>query len=671
MPALKLIPRIKYWTKNQNSGKPATILEASEDLSVYAFKAWIRLMLVLNPDEVLGIRKIQVAIGYSRKRTFEILHELRRKGYIEWKAEKKGVAIQLVVLRRAMLVGRDNFIKLSSFVGGTFPEDLGDPEVLAIRCCPIYSKTVSQILLAIVKEEYLPGKHWAESLRAIFKNFDSRRKKLCVRSKCFGICTAKATFQVVKQMLEKEIFFGSHPGNTFLSPLRDFSMRHMPRETTFVSKPKIGESIEKSCTGNTRNINWAMGDRENPYKPGNTVSKPNFKSPESLHFIFPTKVSLTPINLNSSLEKRRSKFQGRETNPERVCRTTPSFPEAEALPAGVSDRDQKPASQTPPGIARGELSPEANSNGGAEVIESQTKASGDLRDRFASAWSAEKSQRKVRRKEAKDVHEVRAVKRVSKILGREVSPATARELLRNDGEIVYRTLMETCSLENSAFAPGDEEYEEIKAVFDMRKNARQRVQMFRDFGKALMHIYMTYRNQFEVRAPSFPFEYVFEEGAMNCVMLGVTPIQLISYWADLSKKVFNMDFPPLKFLCRHSTIDEVKSHLPLLWEPGGPEKKAKRQKEIQKRRVQERREYVATPVTRDVMNAFGKGDELDPRVRSGLMEAGIDVSRYDDKFLATFQATGKMYSQRPYIFLSGASAPIVKWIARNIYGAKV
>lgn len=105
--------------KNRRAGarvqpEGVTIQEGYTELTKPAFAVWIRLMI--EPERILegGVERLGRALGYRRRGFFQVMQELRNKGYVRVIAGPcPRIPSMVKIQRRAMLVGRDHFIKLS------------------------------------------------------------------------------------------------------------------------------------------------------------------------------------------------------------------------------------------------------------------------------------------------------------------------------------------------------------------------------------------------------------------------------------------------------------------------------------------------------------------------------------------------------------------------------
>lgn len=102
--------------------QPASIVEAFEELTPQAFAVWIRLM-VTSEEELLGRKRIAKMLKYSLAASDNILNELKHKSYISFQRKKNpGGQVRVVIRRRAIISGRNNFVKLSFFSTGNSKE---------------------------------------------------------------------------------------------------------------------------------------------------------------------------------------------------------------------------------------------------------------------------------------------------------------------------------------------------------------------------------------------------------------------------------------------------------------------------------------------------------------------------------------------------------------------
>jgi len=242
-----------------------------------------------------------------------------------------------------------------------------------------------------------------------------------------------------------------------------------------------------------------------------------------------------------------------------------------------------------------------------------------------------------------------------------LTPAQKREL-QTDGAVIYGLLTKKCPGENLLFRPSDQDIAILDPILQKKKASKARQLVVDKLGSALVKVYTIYRLQFDSRYICWEkYRELAREAAALCFQRGVTPAQLISYWAEEVTKFTKMDFPSLAFLCLEKMIEEVAACVPLAWEPEGKAKLASAA------RTPVPAKHAAS-VTRDSLSSFGKYEELDPRIRPGLTEAGFDVSMFDDRYLHTIQINGRGYSNDPGMFVLGETATLVKWVARNIYG---
>ncbi|KKL80697.1 hypothetical protein LCGC14_2002140 [marine sediment metagenome] len=98
----------------QPGQQTASINDAYTELSKAAFAIWIRLMTETNPAHLQTKKRVAKVLGYSSDQACKrVLEELVEKGYIEFRNDSKGPGCRLVLVKRALLVGRDHFVRLS------------------------------------------------------------------------------------------------------------------------------------------------------------------------------------------------------------------------------------------------------------------------------------------------------------------------------------------------------------------------------------------------------------------------------------------------------------------------------------------------------------------------------------------------------------------------------
>jgi uncharacterized protein YndB with AHSA1/START domain len=100
-----------------------SIEQSYDELSQEGFAVWIR-MMVMTPDELcLGKLAIGKKCGYSVGRFYKIMKELHNKDYVRYnKPPRLGMPHEVILHKRAMISGRNNFVRLS-----------GSPSVSNIR----------------------------------------------------------------------------------------------------------------------------------------------------------------------------------------------------------------------------------------------------------------------------------------------------------------------------------------------------------------------------------------------------------------------------------------------------------------------------------------------------------------------------------------------------------
>lgn len=90
-----------------------TIADAYDQLPRITFAVWIRLAVVPQHElETLGIHKLATKLGYSWMPFYNQVQVLRNSGYLRYVYRGSKTA-QIYLVKRPMLIGVDQFIKLS------------------------------------------------------------------------------------------------------------------------------------------------------------------------------------------------------------------------------------------------------------------------------------------------------------------------------------------------------------------------------------------------------------------------------------------------------------------------------------------------------------------------------------------------------------------------------
>lgn len=92
----------------------ARIDEAYCDLTREAFAVWVRMSV--DSKKVLehsGVATLAERYRYKRRGFFDILRQLRNKGYVRFNTPPRGEIVSVFIERRPLLVGADHFVKLS------------------------------------------------------------------------------------------------------------------------------------------------------------------------------------------------------------------------------------------------------------------------------------------------------------------------------------------------------------------------------------------------------------------------------------------------------------------------------------------------------------------------------------------------------------------------------
>lgn len=170
--------------------------------------------------------------------------------------------------------------------------------------------------------------------------------------------------------------------------------------------------------------------------------------------------------------------------------------------------------------------------------------------------------------------------------------------------------------------------------------------------------YTQYRRQAERRLQSRSSSYTVPEAhqkyadecAIQLVLRGVTPRELLSYWhRNIGQFTTDLALPPLHFLKSGANVDRVL------------QAKLSRKKPL-------RDNTIRPPVTRSTGNTFSDADAIDERLRPALTDAGFNLQKCNNRFLLSVQHNAIATARGREVFLpKGPMRDMAKWAARNLY----
>jgi hypothetical protein len=185
-------------------------------------------------------------------------------------------------------------------------------------------------------------------------------------------------------------------------------------------------------------------------------------------------------------------------------------------------------------------------------------------------------------------------------------------------------------------------------------------------------IYTRYRRAANVEAGHLRCDYIVapqerkfaERAAIACLIKGVTPRELLEYWHANIKHFAGgrMKVPSLTFLSQPSFVDEVAVNGFAVSgssavEAGGAKSAAS---------GEARRPGAWRPPPRRTPH-LGDTSQLHPRLRAELMEAGFNMSKYNDTDLAVIQdyAIEVMGGKTGIKLMPESLRPMIKWAMEN------
>lgn len=215
-----------------------------------------------------------------------------------------------------------------------------------------------------------------------------------------------------------------------------------------------------------------------------------------------------------------------------------------------------------------------------------------------------------------------------------------------------------------SFDPFHKERPRALRILNRDARDRTRQEIVRKYGVEFSRIYVRYRRDAERRktgatAPDYMVRHekeqkACEEAAIQCVLRGVTPRQVLEYW-DANIKNYtnnNLTIPPLNFLKSASAIDRVAcSAVGTI----GRIEKTRSAPETVKIKPENR-------------NTFSGVGGLDIRLRQTLEAAGFPTQAYNDRYLLSIQHNALAVAAGKSIFMAeGRVRNMVKHAAKALY----
>jgi len=211
--------------------------------------------------------------------------------------------------------------------------------------------------------------------------------------------------------------------------------------------------------------------------------------------------------------------------------------------------------------------------------------------------------------------------------------------------------------------------ERPRALRILKRDARDRTrqEIVRKYGVEFSRIYVRYRRDAERRktgltAPDYMVRHereqkACEEAAIQCVLRGVTPRQVLEYWDSNIKNYTNnnLTIPPLNFLKSASAIDRVACSA--LGTVG---------------RIEKTRTAPETvKIKPENRNTFSGVGGLDIRLRPTLEAAGFPTQAYNDRYLLSIQHNALAIAAGKSIFMAeGRVRNMVKHAAKALYSTE-
>ena len=99
---------------------PVTIQKAYQELTHEGFAVWLRLMVATDAELRAGRGSLARLLGYSERRSNEVLRELNMKGYVDFDTVGGGRPTRVIIQRRALVNARaSQFARIASVAQGS------------------------------------------------------------------------------------------------------------------------------------------------------------------------------------------------------------------------------------------------------------------------------------------------------------------------------------------------------------------------------------------------------------------------------------------------------------------------------------------------------------------------------------------------------------------------
>jgi len=233
------------------------------------------------------------------------------------------------------------------------------------------------------------------------------------------------------------------------------------------------------------------------------------------------------------------------------------------------------------------------------------------------------------------------VERVAK--AREKRKADAKKKRRTRGAVKIGNLENLKS--SKIFTPSPEDKAEMRRLLNLSPNSKFRRELVARMGAEFVRQYVRWR---KINDPYFKLhgseEKFGAQGAVLAFERGITPEQLIRYWAAHIHK-FRLRYAPLHFVAAAANIDAAASFYSLNGPKADPAK------------IEDSKgSNVAAG-----LHGYADTNALHPELRGGLVEAGHDVGDWSDRELMTVQNAAKAIAGGRDLFVSSRLRPLVDW----------
>lgn len=598
--------------------KTLTIQEVYYDLSQQAFAAWIRLM-VSDEKEIADRKSISKTLCYSLSQTNTILKELRRKGYIKFERYgNPGRRSKLIFRKKTIISGPTRFVRLSNTTYKT--------NNLTTEKKHITKKTSSSRKIKKINKNIKINKN--------NKNLTTGIIQLTSKIPDLKDCKKnKKSIKVNKKITIPKNIVKFKKNNESLMAEISYPKYDVLKDENFYKKHKAQRKMKKSSffqkTDKTP-ANKSLKKKTFVSNSKNKLSKKitNFSNKNQINSIKKSGACLN-FSKNQVFEKREN-FDNRYLSSQNFL-----FIKISTFNNNLKNNTKNNTNNT-----------KSNNN---------VKNKLDI-NKLRIKTKQEKNKRKIREKD-----KLRSNLGLRSNLSQDLNTYQDSQdnmfdwkRLEGDNPIFQFEMTESEREKYIEILEWKKENRKKKKTAEEikieKRNDKKRRKLLNKIGDEFAIIYSRYRKLVQEMSGRQRNYKVYkgeikhaQKAGYWCVLKGISPIDLLKYWHEniSSFANANLKVPPLSFLSSPVNVETVVCSAEDL----------------------ETKEEFSN-------HSFWDVSKLNPKIRSGLTSAGINVQKYSDRYLLTVQSAAQTVAGDHDVFMADHLREMAEWVAINLYGWK-